>query len=125
MTEQCKFLAAAYPTLDADDTCAEHRHDWATFGLAQAMATTFQQHDPTDEQVGWFMDDAAAVVDDFDPEPIKWTVTEMDLTREAGLDWTFTINGIEYVMQENDSGGHVTTHPVSRAQWDEWTADDE
>lgn len=118
--EQCRYMRAAYPTLDAEDTCSEHRHDAATFALARAMAVTFQQSDPTDEQVGWFMDDAGAVVTDFDPAPINWTVTELEVTREAGLDYTLSVNGAEYVMQENDSGGHVVTHPVSREQWDQW-----
>lgn len=120
VVQQCRYMKAAYPTLDAGDTCSEHRHDAPTFALARAMAVGFQQPEPTDEQVGWFLDDAAAVIDDFDPAPLIWTVTEMEVTREAGLDWTLTINGIDYVMQENDSGGHVVTHPVSRSQWQSW-----
>lgn len=120
-TEQCRYLAAAYPMLDADDTCSEHRHDEATFSLARAMAAVFQQPDPTDEQVGWFMDDAAAVVnDDFDPAPAEWVVTEPQITTESGLDFTLTINGAEYVIQENDSGGHVASHPVARDEYRSW-----
>lgn len=76
-------MRAAYPTLDANDTCYDHRHD-------------------------------------FDPAPLSWTVTEPELTREAGLELTLDVNGVEYVVQENDSGGHVVAHPVSRVTWDRW-----
>lgn len=125
MSDQCRYMTAAYPNLDADDTCSEHRHDEPTFALARAMAAAFQQPNPTDEQIGWCMDDAGAVVGDFDPAPDEWTVTEPKLTNEPGLDVTLTINGVEYVIQENDSGGHVVCYPVSRATWDVWTAEAE
>lgn len=121
MSEQCKYLAAAYPTLDADDTCTEHRHDDQTFALARAMAVAFQQPDPTDEQVGWCMDDAAAVVDDFDPVPTEWVVTEPQLTEEAGLEFTLSVNGVEYVVQPSE---WEPSHPVSRAQWERWQDED-
>lgn len=119
--EQCRYMRAAYPTMDADETCWEgaHRHDEPTFGLARALAASSFPN-PTDEQVAWFLDDAGAVIDDFDPPPATWTVTPVEVTREAGLDFTFTINGAEYVLQFNDSGGHVQTHPVSRKQWNQW-----
>lgn len=116
-TEQCRYLAAAYPILDADDTCAEHRHDAPTFALARAMATAFQQPDPTDEQIGWCMDDAAAVIDDFDPPPLSWTVTEPEVTRESGLDFTLSINGVGYVVQQSE---WEPSHPVSRSTWQSW-----
>jgi hypothetical protein len=124
-TTQCRYMHAAYPSLTAEDSCSEHRHDAPTFALARAMAVAFQQPDPTDEQIGWCLDDAAEVVDDFDPAPLSWTVTPPELTREAGLDWTLTINGAEYVIQQNDSGGHVVVHPVSREQWDIWMTEAE
>ena len=76
-TEQCRYMRAAYPTLDAVDTCSEHRHDAPTFALARALAEVFQQPDPDDERIGWFLDDAAAVIDDFDPAPLSWTVTSL------------------------------------------------
>lgn len=122
---KCRYMQAAYPDLDADDTCVEHRHDAPTFALARAMAVVMQQPDPSDEQVAWFLDDAGAVVDDFKPAPLSWIVTEPDVTREVGLELTFTINGAEYVTQENDSGGHVVCHPLSRQQWDSWVAEAE
>jgi hypothetical protein len=123
MSAQCKFMRAAYPILDADDTCYDHRHDEQTFALARAMAEVMQQPEPSDEQIAWFLNDAGAVVDDFIPVPSSWSVSKPKETREPGLDLTFRINGIEYVIQENDSGGHVESHPVSRATWDEWMAE--
>jgi hypothetical protein len=121
MTEQCDYMRAAYPSLDAEDTCSEHRHDDPTFTLARAMAVAFQQPDPTDEQIGWCMDDAAAVVDDFDPTPDSWTVTEPEVTDEAGLDFTLSINGRPYVVQPSE---WEPSRPVSRAQWEAWQDED-
>lgn len=120
MSEQCRYMAAAYPTLDADESCSEHRHDATTFALARAMASVFQQLDPTDEQIGWCLDDAAAVVDDFDSAPLSWTVTEPEVTREAGLDFTLTVNGVDYVVQQSEG---EPSHPVSRTEWESWTAE--
>lgn len=116
-SDKCRYMQAAYPDLDADETCSEHRHDEPTFSLARAMAVAFQQPDPSDEQVGWCMDDAAAVVDDFDPAPESWSVTEPEITNEAGLDFTLTINGVPYVVQPSE---WEPSHPLRRATWDEW-----
>jgi hypothetical protein len=55
---QCSYMAAAYPTLDADDTCHSHRHEDRIVTLARAMAVEFQRPDPSDEQIAWFLDDA-------------------------------------------------------------------
>jgi hypothetical protein len=121
-TDQCRYLRAAYPSLDADDTCSEHRHDEPTFALARAMAAAFQQPDPTDEQIGWCMDDAAAVVGDFDPPLTDWIVTEPQVTDEPGLDFTLNVNGIEYVVQQSE---WEPSHPLRRTTWEVWTAEDE
>lgn len=120
-TEQCRYMAAAYPILAAEDTCgwADHRHDEPTFSLARAFAVAFQTPDPSDEQVGWFLEDAASVVDDYDPPPAAWVVTEPQLTQESGLDFTLTVNGKPYVIQE--SGHKEPSHPVSRTSWETWS----
>ncbi len=118
--DQCRYMAAAYPTLDASETCDEHHHDPHTFALAEAFAGVFQQSNPSDEQVAWFLNDATAVVDDFDPKPESWQVTGLEPVDEPGLEFVLTINGVEYVIQENDSGGHVETHPVARLTYRSW-----
>jgi hypothetical protein len=46
-----------------------------TYELATAMARLFQSRTPSDEQIGWFMEDAEAVVGDFDPPPEKWRLS--------------------------------------------------
>lgn len=119
--QQCRYMAAAYPTLDADDTCTEHRHDEQTFALARSLAVAAQDPNPTDEQIAWLLNDAAAVVDDFDPIPTAWTATEPQVANTPGLDFTLTINGREYVIQES---GQEDTHPVSRQQWWAWQDED-
>lgn len=98
MSEQCRYMAAAYPTAEA---C--------------------QQASPTDEQIAWALDDAAVVVDDFDPMPDAWTATEPALTNEAGLEFTLTINDREYVIQPSEWDA---SRPVSRAQWEAWQDED-
>ena len=108
--QQCRYLAAAYPTLDAEDTCWSHRHEPRVFALAEAMAHVMQT-DVTDEKIGWFVDDANAIVDDFNPTPDAWEVTEsqppawdedLDEPTLPGISHTFTVNGRRYVVQDSD-----------------------
>lgn len=119
--EPCRYMQAAYPTLGAE-ACTEHRHDEPTFALARAFAVTCQSPEPTDEQIGWMLDDAGAIVDDFDPVPTEWTVTEPQVTNEAGLDFTLTVNGVPYVIQQSE---WEPSHPVSLATWREWGNEDD
>lgn len=118
---RCRYMVAAYPTLDAEDTCAQHRHDEPTFALARAMAVAFQQPEPTDEQIGWCLDDAAAVVDDFEPGTLDWTVTEPQESDVVGIELTLMVNGRDYVVQPSE---WEPSHPVSLTQWHEWEDED-
>lgn len=119
--DQCRYMAAAYPTLGAEDTCTEHRHDEQTFALARALAVAAQDPNPTDEQIAWLLNDAAAVVDDFAPIPDAWVATEPKVAEIPGLDFTLTINGREYVVQESSQ---EETHPIRRTQWWAWQDED-
>lgn len=117
--EKCRFMQAAYPELDAEDTCSDHRHDDQTFALARALAVVCQDPDPSDEQIGWLIDDAA-VVDDFDPVPAEWTLTPPEMGEKAnryGVDFTLTINGVDYVVPVSE---WEPSHPVSLAEWRTW-----
>ena len=38
MSEQCRYHAAAYPELDARDTCDDHRDDTRLYDLARTFA---------------------------------------------------------------------------------------
>ena len=123
--DQCRYMAAAYPDLDAADTCdsLDHRHDEPTFALARALAVAVQQQSvATDEEVAWFLEDAAAVVDDFDPKPWAWSVTTPEPTDEPGLDFTLWINSRAYVIQPAEQ---EEARPVSRAEWERWVAEAE
>jgi hypothetical protein len=99
---QCSYMAAAYPTLDADDTCHSHRHEDRVVALARAMAVEFQRPEPSDEQIAWFLDDADAVIDDFAPAPEAWEITDhVTMPNEPpGIVDRFRINGVEYVLQD-------------------------
>ena len=101
MSRPCRYCLAAYPILFEDgetSSCEwEHRDEQRVYDLATAMARVFQQRSPTDEQVGWFLDDANAVVDDFDPAPEKWRVRKLPDTAE--FDCRMRINDVTYVCQ--------------------------
>ena len=120
--EQCVYMQAAYPTLDGDDTCEGfHRHEPRVYDLARALTATFQDEPITDEKVAWFLNDADAVVDDFDPTPDAWTVTEGERTAsDYGIDQVLWINGIEYVLPASE---FEPSTPVTRATWESWHDD--
>ena len=113
MTRPCKFCLAAYPILFEDgdvSSCEfEHRDDPRVYALAAAMARIFQPRPNTDEQVAWFLQDADAVVDDFDPPPEKWRVRKLPLGSSGEFIMRFRVNDVTYVVQE---GGKEKTNPV-------------
>jgi hypothetical protein len=111
VTRPCRYCLAAYPILfeDGDVTSCEweHRDEQRVYDLATAMAATFQHRPPTDEQVGWFLQDADAVVDDFDPVPEKWRIRKLPPGSE--FDMRFRLNDVTYVVQE---GGKERANPI-------------
>ena len=115
-TEPCQFTVAAYP----GEECFDHRHEDRVFDLSRALAAAIHKNaDPTDEQVAWFLADADAVVDDLDPTPTDWVTTAATPSDEPGLDFTLTINGRPYVVQDNGGSGEAC-QPVARATWESW-----
>lgn len=121
---QCSYMAAAYPTLDADDTCDNHRHEQRIFDLARAMAVEFQQPDPTDEQIAWFLDDADAVIDDFTSAPDRWEITDNEVMPKElpGIVNRWRINGVEYVLQDSD---FEPAAPVLLSTYLSWIEEDQ
>lgn len=118
MSDQCAFMAAAYPMLSGDDTCSGHRHEPRVFALARAMAQTFQR-ELTNERVAWFLDDADAIVDDFGgQERDHWTVEDLpNMAYDPGIDHRFRVNGVEYVVPASEWEPAV---PVKRETWESW-----
>jgi hypothetical protein len=103
----CRYCLAAYPTV-ADDTCMwEHRDEPRIYELATAMARIFQQPEPTDEQVCWFLSDADVVIDDFKPAPEEWKLHKLpdDFSEFSEFTARFQINGITYVVPDGE--GHM------------------
>ncbi|MBE7193770.1 MAG: hypothetical protein INR66_14965 [Gordonia polyisoprenivorans] len=125
--EKCRYMEAAYPDLSAEDcSCASfHRHEPRVFQLASALAVVFQGENPTDEQIAWFLNDADAVVDEFDPTPKTWTVVDLGEPNQyrdlPGVIRRFTINGVEYVIKDAEWEPAV---PISRARYDAERAED-
>jgi len=87
--------------------------------LAVAIARMIHEVEPTDEQVGWFMEDADAVASDFDPKPDAWTVTKLPDEEDCVL--SFEVNGVAYVVEDGE--GHIV--PVQREPWRKWRAEAE
>lgn len=105
MTDQCRFMSAAYPVLNGDDTCRGfHRHDEATFALAHQLAERFQDTpQPTDTQVGWFLNDAQAIINALvDRDADTWHVSTSTLPVPRGCDHAITVNGIEFLIPSSE-----------------------
>ena len=118
LIRDCRWCFAAYPIL-ADEECP-HLNDPRIGDLARAFAVVCQNPDPSDEQIGWFVEDADAVIDDFPAETTSWTVTGPVPPSEDesfALDFTLTINGEAYVVQQSEG---EPAHPVKRSTWESW-----
>ena len=116
MARPCQFCTAAYPEM-ADEICQwEHRDEQRVYDLATAMARIFQQRNPTDEQIAWFLEDANAVVDDFDPPPAKWRLRKLpnDFSEFTAR---FRINDVTYILQDGDK---EKTTPVRLSTFRSW-----
>ena len=76
----------------------------------------FQQRPPTDEQVGWFLEDADAVVDDFDPAPERWRVRKLP---DGFCEFAsrIRINDVTYVIRDGDK---EKVPPVRLSTLREW-----
>ena len=118
MSRPCRYCNAAYPTC-ADEICIDfvHRDERRVYDLAIAMASLFQQRPPTDEQVGWFVEDANAVVDDFDPVPEKWRLRKLPLGKYDEFIARFRINDVTYILQD---GEKEKTTPVRLSTYRSW-----
>jgi hypothetical protein len=101
MNRPCRYCLAAYPILAGEECEYTHRDEQRVYDLATAMAAVFQTRPPSDEQIGWFLDDADAVVDDFDPTPDKWRIRNLPNDFRE-FDCRFRINNVTYVVQPGD-----------------------
>ena len=121
MARPCKYCLAAYPILfeDGDVTECEfaHRDDPRVYALAAAMARIFQPRPNTDEQVAWFLQDADAVVDDFDPAPEKWRVRKLPDGKSDEFTARMRINDVTYVIRD---GCKEHVPPVRLSTLREW-----
>lgn len=106
----CRYCVAAYDS-DAEMCGFAHEQPAEVLApLALAMARMFQTRHPSDEQVGWFMEDASAVADFFDPLPDEWTLRKMRPGRSDEFTARFSVNGVTYVVENGE--GHITPVPL-------------
>ena len=120
MARPCKYCLAAYPILfEGGDVTAcefEHRDEQRVYDLAAAMARVFQPRPTTDERIGWFLQDADAVVDDFDPQPEKWRIRRLPDGKNDDFIMRFRINDVTYVCRD----GKDYVPPVRLSTLREW-----
>lgn len=111
----CRYCVAAYK-FDAQDCGFTHTTDEPAFyDLATAMACLFQQRNPSDEQVGWFLEDAENVYRDFSPTPDRWRLRRLP---DSGYEFVvrFRINDVTYVIEDGE--GHIP--PVRLSTYRQW-----
>ena len=117
MGRPCRYCLAAYPEIAGEICEWEHRNEQRIYDLATAMAAVFQHRPPTDEQIAWFLDDANAVVDDFDPVPEKWRVRKLPTGDYSEFIARFRINDVTYILQDGDK---TKTTPVRLSTYRSW-----
>lgn len=129
-----RYCLAAWGLPSRDDECWQHKHTPRIESLARALATQVNGDDPTDAEIGGWMDDAAAMVDD-NPGAIDWRITEfrvganLDDVHARGEEFEevprsltarFRLNGIEYVVPEAE---FEPAAPVRLATYIGWYAE--
>lgn len=115
MIKQCKYMEIAYPTLDGDDTCSLHSHDNTHVPVvAYELSSIFQEELTTDETIAWFLDDAQAIVDEFESWVGSWDIRRSDLPVPSGCVMGLWVNGVEFVIQDSD---WEPSHPELRNQY--------
>lgn len=120
MTRPCQYCRAAYPDMAGEICEWAHRDETRVYVLAEALAKVFQDPDPSDEQVQWFLADADAIIDDFDPGPDAWPIENLPLTPDdydSNFIMKFRCNGETYVVQDAD---FEPAHPVKLSTWRRW-----
>jgi hypothetical protein len=119
MSRPCRYCSAAYPEI-AGEICDDgyHRDTQPLYDLAAAMAAVFQHRPPTDEQVGWFVDDAEAVIGDLDPLPAKWRIRRLPENNYEEFDCRFRVNDVTYVVQAG--GKDCKALPVRLSTYRQW-----
>lgn len=107
-------IVGADSTIQAtvDDCEPWHRDEPVLYDLARAMAKVFAGRPVRDEHVGWYLEDAEDVVDDFDPPPDRWRVRRLPSQAndsDSGIEARLRINDVTYVALAGgkDSRGSV------------------
>ncbi len=118
--QPCRFCAAN--GYDAELCKFAHERPVDTVApLATKLASIFQQRTPTDEQVGYFMQDAAAIISDFDPLPDVWRVRKLPCGVDDEFVMRFRVNDVTYVVE--DAEGY--NEPVRLATFRQWQRESE
>lgn len=116
MSRPCQYCIADWaPSEIGNEECEwRHRDDPRVYALARALAVVFQQRNPTDQQIAWFLSNADQVVDDFDPPPAVWRARRLRPCvndQYDGIEVRLRINGVTYVGLE---GGKDDDGPLMK-----------
>lgn len=101
----CRYCIADWAPVEvsAEDCEWRHRDDPRVYGLAQALASTLQDRNPSDRQIAWFLADADGVVNHFEPPPARWRVRRLPENANDqydGIEVRLRINDVTYVALE-------------------------
>lgn len=104
MSKRAPGDVSVEPILPTAEDCEfAHRDEPRVYDLARAFAKVMQDRRPSDEQIGWFLEDANEVVDDFDPTPDRWRVRKLPESAgdaDDGIEVRLRINDVTYVALE-------------------------
>lgn len=102
----CRFCVANHGEhADAEMCEFAHRDEPAVYELGRRLACLFQgEKNPTDEHVGWFLEDANAIVEDFGERPERWRVRKLPDDDGGEFVACFRVNDITYIIQNAE--GH-------------------
>ena len=96
----CRLCQAAFGTMPWG-ACGQHTQD--AIDLAYAIATLFQApfREVDDEVAGWYMDDAANILEVLGPQE-RWDLS-FDMQPGNGMVGVLNVNGNVFVMPDNDA----------------------
>jgi hypothetical protein len=112
----CRYCVAAYDFTTEECGWAHAHNTPELHALAVALTRMFgSDNQQDDETVGWFMEDAQAIYEDFKRIPKTWAVERLECDDQHFVA-KFNVNRAVYIIEDGE--GHCT--PVRLSEWRRW-----